>query len=451
MIKQQKQESEIRLTRPKHKLFMVFVILIFIFILCSTLFYDAVYAFFTNFYQEDTPEPVQTKSSFALKYNGYDLTANARQNLSKEFESYNIKYTDYNFYAQKGRILDKNGDVLYSVETKPALYASFYEQGRNRVCKYLYGDLPDTEGISPLMRAVPNINPDSLANTLPEFPTGYDIQLFLNPALEMQIYDLLEINHIKGGCIIQDLPSGQIEVMTATSVTSTESEKSGLTQLEACLNSDFLYDVIQKQEPELQENIRKYFDYQLQSTETEQQNAESGEMQKILKYCFTADFDLIFEQPDNMKKSDVSEISPLHLNSITQRLFSGESRIPRLIEKVMNQQGREINILPEYPVTEISALPVQKELKACYETYHSEIHKDYQISVMTYQPQKYADFKYITGVILSKDKQIQKAFTLYSKDEKILQFTDSIVYFINQEYAQERSSENETESVSEGE
>ncbi len=451
MIQHQKQESEIRFARPKHRLFMIFIILIFIFILFSTLFYDAVYAFFTGFYQEENAEQVQTKSSFALKYNGYDLTANARQNLAKEFESYNIKYTDYNFYAQKGRILDKNGDVIYSVETKPVLYTSFYEEGRNRVCKYLYGDLTGTEGISPLMRTIPNINPDSLADTLPEFPTGYDVQLFLNPALEMQIYDLLEINHIKGGCIIQDLPSGNIEVMTATSVTSTESEKSGLTQLEACLNSDFLYHIIRKQEPETQESIKKYFDYQLQSAEFEQQDTESGEIRKILKYCFTTDFDLIFEQQNNMKTSDVSEISPLHMNSITQRLFSGVSQPPCLIDKVLDAQGREIAVLPEYPSTEISVLPVQEELKACYEPYHSESHKDYQISVMKYQPEKYADFKYITGVILSEDKKIQKAFTLYSKDEKILQFTDSIVYFINQEYAQERRNESETESVSEGE
>ncbi|MBR1529429.1 MAG: hypothetical protein IJ642_09030 [Oscillospiraceae bacterium] len=451
MIHHQKQESEIRLTRPKHRLFIIFLILIFIFILFSTIFYDTVYAFFTSFYEDETTETVPSKSSFALKYNGYDLTANARQNLIKEFQSYNIQYTDYNFYAQRGRLLDKNGDVIYSIETKPVLYTSFYEQSRNRVCEYLYGDLPGTEGISPLMRAVPNINPDSLADTLPEFPTGYDIQLFLNPELEMQIYDLLEINHIKGGCIIQDLPTGQIEVMTATSVTSTESEKSGLTQLEACLNSDFLSEAIQNAAPEEQEKIKKYFDYQVQSAEFSKTDPETEEQQKILKYCFTTDFDLIFEQPDNMKKSDDSEISPLHLNSITQRIFSGISGTPLLIDKILDQQGREVRLLPDYPVTEISELSIQNRLKSEYEAYHSESHKDYQISVMKYQPEKYADFKYITGVILSKDKKIQKAFTLYSKDEKILQFTDSIVYFINKEYAQERSNASETETVSEGE
>ena len=54
------------------------------------------YGFFTSSYQTKETEPEQTKSSFGLKYYGYDLTANARQNLSKEFDSYNIKYTDYN-------------------------------------------------------------------------------------------------------------------------------------------------------------------------------------------------------------------------------------------------------------------------------------------------------------------------------------------------------------------
>ena len=89
------------------------------------------------------------------------------------------------------------------------------------------------------MRAVPNVNPDSRDETLPEFPTGYDVQLSIDTELEMQIYDLLTLNQMKGGCIIQDVPTGQIEVMTATSITSTESEKSGLTQLEACLNTGF--------------------------------------------------------------------------------------------------------------------------------------------------------------------------------------------------------------------
>ena len=112
MIHHQKQESEIRLTRPKHRFFIIFLILIFIFILFSTIFYDTVYAFFTSFYEDETTETVPSKSSFALKYNGYDLTANARQNLIKEFQSYNIQYTDYNFYAQRGRLLDKNGDVI---------------------------------------------------------------------------------------------------------------------------------------------------------------------------------------------------------------------------------------------------------------------------------------------------------------------------------------------------
>ena len=54
-------------------------------------------------------------------------------------------------------------------------------------------------------------------------------------------------------------------------------------------------------------------------------NPETGEPRKFKKYCFSTDFDLLLERPDNMKDSDVSEVSPLHLNSITQRLFSGEA------------------------------------------------------------------------------------------------------------------------------
>ncbi len=446
-----KQESEIRLHKPKNKIFMIVLLLIFLFILGSTLFYDIVYGFFTSSYQTKETEPEQTKSSFGLKYYGYDLTANARQNLSKEFDSYNIKYTDYNFYAPKGALLDRNGNILYSVETQPVRWQTFYEESRNRVCRYLYGDLNGVDGIAPLMRAVPNINPDTRADSLPEFPEGYDIQLFLNPELEMQIYDLLTLNQMKGGCIIQDVPTGQIEVMTATSITSTESEKSGLTQLEACLNSDFLYERIQALTPEEQTQAKKFFDYQVRTAEVRNSETEPDKPEQITKYCFLTDFDLILERPDNMKETDISEISPLHLNSITQRLFSDESRVPVLIQNVLDKQGNPVQILPEYPVSELGIPALQKELKAGYEKYISENYKNYQISVMRYESGNYADFRYITGIIAKKDGSVQKAFTLYSKSEKISYFIDSLVYFIDEANQTEGGVTLETESAAEGE
>ena len=446
MMLNQKQESEIRLQKPKNKIFLIVLSVIFLFILGSTLFYDAVYELFTGSQQEKQTEEIQTKSSFALKYNGYDLTAGARQNLAKEFESYNIKYTDYNFYAQRGALLDSAGNVIYSVNTLPVKHQTFYEDGRNRVCKYLYGDLQSAQGIAPLMRAVPNINPDSLAENLPEFPSGYDIQLTINSALEEQIYDLLMLNAIKGGCIVQDLSTGKIEAMTATSITSTESEKSGLTQVEACLNTDFLYDSIQMLEnPEEQNQTRTFFDYQVRSAESEVTDTVSGDIRKVRKYCFTADFDLILERPDNMKETDVSEVSPLHLNSITQRLFSGKSCVPVLIAHVLDKNGNPVNLLPEYRIPDAPSPALVKNLKACYEAYHSENDKNYQVSVMKYTGENYTDFKYITGVIASADGKIQKAFTLYSRDEKILQFTDSMIYFIDNAYSAEGGSPIETE------
>ena len=447
-----KQESEIRLHKPKNKVFMIVLLLIFLFILGSTLFYDIFYGFFTSRYQTSKTVQEQTKSDFALKYYGYDLTANARQNLSEEFDSYNIKYTDYNFYAPRGVLLDRNGKVLYSSETLPVRWQTFYEESKNRVCRYLYGDLNGVDGIAPLMRAVPNKNPDTRADALPDLPEGYDIQLFLNPELEMQIYDLLKLNQIKGGCIIQDVPTGQIEVMTATSITSTESEKSGLTQLEACLNSDFLYDSIQTLTPEEQEQAKNFFDYQVRTAEVRNPLTEPDKPEeKITKYCFLTDFDLILERPDNMKETDISEISPLHLNSITQRLFADESRVPVLIQNVLDKQGNPVQILPEYPVSKLDMPALQKKLKACYESYHSENDKNYQISVMRYESGNYADFRYLTGIIAKKDGSVQKAFTLYSKSEKILHFIDSLVYFIDEINQPEGGVPLETESAAEGE
>ena len=451
MKRNQKAESEIRFGGKKNKLFILFMLIIMLFILISTVFYDTVYKLITGLHPAEEPEQLQTKSGFALKYNGYDLTANARQNLLREFESYNIKSTDYNFYAQKGKLLDKNGNVIYSVETRPVEYKTFYEEGLNRVCKYLYGDLTGIQGVSGWMRAVPNVNPDSHDETLPEFPTGYDVQLSIDTELEMQIYDLLALNRIKGGCIIQDLATGKIQAMTATSVTNADSEKSCLTQLEACLNTDFLYEQLQKLTPEEQTILKEYFDYQVRTAETEISNPETGEPEKIQKYCFSTDFDLILERPDNIKETDVSEVSPLHLNSITQRLFSGESRVPSLIDRILDSQGKEIKLLPEYPVKSSENLPAESALKRCYEKYMCENNPEYEIQVIKYQNGRYTDFKYVTGVILSEEKQIQKAFTLYSKDEKILQFIDSIVYFIDKASAPEGGTPIETETLSEGE
>ncbi len=450
MMPHKKQESEIRFSRSKNKLFMLFLTAVMLFILNSTLFYDAVYSLFSSFRNEEAPEQEQSKSSFALRFSGYDLTANTRQNLLKEFASYNIRYTDYNFYAPKGRLLDRDGNVIYSMQTQPVFSQTFYEQGRNRVCKYLYGDIPGTEGISALMRTVPNVNPDSLADALPAFPEGYDIQLSLDTELEMQIYDLLAINQIKGGCIIQDLPTGQIEVMTATSITSAESEKSCLTQLEASLNSDFLLEKLSALSPDEQEQTKQFFDYQRRSAESQQTDPESGEITKILKYCFTTDFDLILEQPDNMKASDSSEISPLHMNSITQRIFSAEARVPSLLLCVKDSQGKEQAVLPEYPVQDGKSLSVLKSLKSEYENHKSQNFKNYQISVLKYQSGRYTDFKYATGVIRSADKKIQKAFTLYSRDEKILQFVDSLVYFLDASSQPEGGMPLESETVPEG-
>ena len=121
MKRNQKAESEIRFGGKKNKLFILFMLIIMLFILISTVFYDTVYKLiFTGLHPDRRAGTgYRPKAVLLLKYNGYDLTANARQNLAKEFESYNIKYTDYNFYAQRGALLDSTGEVIYSVETSP--------------------------------------------------------------------------------------------------------------------------------------------------------------------------------------------------------------------------------------------------------------------------------------------------------------------------------------------
>ncbi|MBR7085382.1 MAG: hypothetical protein IKI37_09460, partial [Oscillospiraceae bacterium] len=122
-----------------------------------------------------------------------------------------------------------------------------------------------------------------------------------------------------------------------------------------------------------------------------------------------------------------------------------------LIEKILDTQGKEVKLLPEYPVKSSENLPAESVLKHYYERYVCENNPEYEIQVIKYQNGRYIDFKYVTGVICSEEKNIQKAFTLYSKDEKILQFIDSIVYFIDKASAQKGGTPIETETLSEGE
>ena len=75
-----KAEVEIKFGKKKNRVFMIFMIAVMAFILVSTLFYDTVYKLVTSLNPAEEQKQVQVKRGFALKYNGYDLTASARQN-----------------------------------------------------------------------------------------------------------------------------------------------------------------------------------------------------------------------------------------------------------------------------------------------------------------------------------------------------------------------------------
>lgn len=384
--------------------------------------------------EQRIPQPESTKDPDAVSVPFYslNLTGTARGNLSREYAAYNVSYAPQNYYTMLGTLRDMSGEVIYGTETlaRSAPQKSYANQ-RNRLCMYLYGD---TES-----RAESIIGPEALMRTSkgesPDFVTGDSLRLSLHCALEEPICKLLFDNGISGGCIIQDTATGRIDVMTASSISADNKsgtlwdalhlEKSGLSQLEACIDPAAVRDL-----GLTDEETAAYFDYHALSSVRTATDPETGNEEAVTRYHFMTDFDLLDESADG-------RISPLHLNSVTQRIFSGKSMTPTLIDALLRpaEDGEEVLVQPVKSGTDIPQQIVDAG-KALYTRT-----EETESATLQYRTDELHEFLYVTGRIVTKDGAKDKCFTLYARNPAgedtrnrcILQLPKCIAYYIAHE------------------
>ena len=354
------------------------------------------------------PETDKAPAQEPVPYYSMNLTGTARANLAREYFAYNVSYAPQTYYAQLGTLRDASGREIYGLQTLPQTEPEkSYAYHLGRLGMYLYGDTGSLAeslmGTEALMRSAPV--------TSESFITGDSLQLSLHTALEQPIWQLLLDNGISGGCIIQDTQTGRIEVMTATSVsagneTGTEYEalhleKSGLTQLEACIDAEA---VARFSLPD--EALADYFDYHALSSVRTAVNPENKLPADVLRYHFMTDFDLLDESADG-------KLSPLHLNSVTQRIFSGRVTEPTLIAAKIRptEEGGE-EILEQQP--KIGEDIPKQLLENCRDCYDRILETDN--AHLQYIAEGEGSFLYVTGRITTRDGKADKCFTLYARN-----------------------------------
>lgn len=343
----------------------------------------------------------------AVPFYSMNLTAHARENLAKEFLAYNVSYAPQTYYAQLGQILDADGALIYGTETL-ALSAprESYEFSQSRLGMYLFGD---TESAAETI-----IGPEALMRTAEvdseDFITGASLQLSLRSDLERQIHRLFTDNGISGGCIMQDTATGRIEVMTATSISqdnlsgteldALHLEKSGLTQLEPCIDPSAVLGF-----GLTDDQCTKYFDYKKLSSERVLQD-EFGTDQYIRRYHYMTDFDLLDESADG-------RISPLHANAVTQAVFSGNTATPTLIAAYV-RTAADGTVQTEQLEPKIGAAIPQDICNACMSRFSRT--EDTGTCDIQYYYDDAGSFVYVTGRIVTKDGAADKCFTMYARN-----------------------------------
>ncbi|MCQ2416582.1 MAG: hypothetical protein MJ071_02080 [Oscillospiraceae bacterium] len=376
----------------------------------------------------EQPSSSAEKNGASVPYYAMNLTSTARANLAREFAAYNVYYAPKNYYTMLGSLLDSNQQVIYNMQTiAKSCPEESYEFHRNLLCMYLYGDTISAAepimGIEALMRTANEESED--------FIQGSDVCLTLHSALEQPIYDLLQDNGISGGCILQDTATGRIEVMTATSRSAENQsgtvsealrqEKSGLSQLEPCISPEALH-VFGLDAGTLAE----VFDYHALSSVSTASDGENG-AEEILRYHFMTDFDLLDESEDG-------RISPLHLNAVTQQIFSGKKTTPMLMDSFVTGNEKTKLLQPQ------SGGKIPSEiLSSCLAVYEQE--ETTEDAVLKYRMDEQSDFLYVTGRIQTKDGSRDKCFTLYARNPRgentrnrcILQLPKCIAYYIAHE------------------
>lgn len=375
------------------------------------------------------PESTQDPDTPAVPFYSLNLTGTARGNLAREFAAYNVSYAPQNYYTMLGTLRDMSGAVIYGTQTLArSAPQKTYEWQRNRLCMYLYGDTQS--------RAESIIGPEALMRTSKgesaDFVTGDSLRLSLHSSLEAPICKLLFDNGISGGCIIQDTATGRIDVMTASSISADNKsgtvwealhlEKSGLSQLEACIDPAAIRDL-----DLTDEQAAAYFDYHALSSVRTERNPETGNEEAVTRWHFMTDFDLLDE-------SDDGRISPLHLNAVTQHIFSGKCMTPTLIDALIRpaEGGEEVLVQPVRTGIDLPA-EIAEAGKALYTRT-----EETDTAVLQYRTDELHTFLYVTGRIVTKDGAKDKCFTLYARNPAgedtrnrcILQLPKCIAYYI---------------------
>ncbi len=368
-------------------------------------FHDAAARFFDDYFLHSSDyekaEPPSRSSLTNITMYGWQKATKARNHAIMEMQSFNIQETPYNYYTLPGTFLDCYDQNIFDLDTllPGDQTTSEYLNSLHRVCAYLYGDSTQINtlyGYNAWMRISENPSDDSM-----NFLDGRSISLTIDTFREQQIYELFRINGIKGGCIIQNPENGAIEVMTATSITSTDSAGSGLTQLEACLNPEPLLSSVTEEE------ARQYFDYQ--SYQTIMQTPDGN----IAKYCFSTDFDIIEESEI---KDPISLISPLHMNMITQRIFTGKKYLPTFRKDFCQEEA------------------ISGDLSALQQLYQKQTFQPADAEIQVLENKAESDFYYATGILHSD--QGDKIFTLYGRDPVISKFIECLALIYGKDGAE---------------
>ena len=336
----------------------------------------------------------------------------ARSNLRSEHYAAKLTGKGYSYFPHRSGIYDYAGGLCYD-STIAVNEVSSASSARSRVmlCRYLYGDV-NAGGLEGYLRYDKGTG------------EGCNVTLTLRPQLEESIYMLLKYNGILGGCIIQDTATGEIQTMCATSTTGIDREVSGCTQLEANISAA-VFDKLGISA----EEAASAFD--CRSSYMTSFDDEKGEM--ISSYGFMTDFGVLSEPAADDGKplpkaealaKPVSEgyISPLHLCSTVQRIWSGKHSLPVLTSSVTDSAGEAVSL----PVNTPEELPQELcERAKGFFTPVQGVTPDMRVVKNTGD-----GVKYTAGVITMPDGR-SKSFVLYSQeDARINLLTPCIAYFI---------------------
>ena len=337
----------------------------------------------------------------------------ARNNLRSEHYSAKLSGSEYSYFPSRSGIYDHSGQLCYDSSTAVnEISAMSSARSRAMLCRYLYGDV-DAGGLVGYLRYGTAGGSE-----------GCSVTLTLRPQLEESLYMLLKYNGIPGGCIVQDVDTGVIEALTATSTAGIDREITGCTQFEANISGE----VYQKLGASAEE-ASSAFGYR--SSFTEVHDKEKGEL--ISGYTFLTDFGLLSERPDDTGEPvpkdqalaapmEKGYISPLHLCSTVQRIWSGKDSMPLLTESVRDSAGNAL----ELPSVTPSELP-QELLDRCRAAFTPADTETAKVSIIKNSGE---GVKYAAGVVETQDGR-KKAFVIYSQeDSRITLLTPCIAYFI---------------------